>query len=92
MTEKERSSIGKTEAIANTATLRGSRVTGTSTGTQPGRDHEHEHESRRVESGIDLLDNNAVNLSMAAIMSVGGMAVASYVWGVPLGGILEALA
>ncbi|KAL2011144.1 hypothetical protein VTN00DRAFT_3862 [Thermoascus crustaceus] len=90
--EKERSSIGKTEAVANTATLRGSRVTGTSTGTQPGRDHEHEHESRRVESGIDLLDNNAVNVLMAAIMSVGGMAVASYVWGVPLGGLLEALA
>ncbi|KAL2003229.1 hypothetical protein VTN02DRAFT_4636 [Thermoascus thermophilus] len=92
-TEKQRSSsIGRTEAVANAATLRGSRITGTSTGTQPGRDHEHEHESRRVESGLDLLDNNAVNLLMAALMSVGGMAVASYVWGVPLGGIWEALA
>lgn len=86
--EKERSSIGRAEAVANAATLRGSRVTGTSTGTRPGVVHDTEHESRRIESGIDLLDNNAVNFLMAAIMSVGGMAVASYAWGVPLRSIL----
>ncbi|KAL5355707.1 integral membrane protein DUF92-domain-containing protein [Aspergillus floccosus] len=40
------------------------------------------HESRRVETGRDLLDNNAVNVLMALIMSVGAMGVASYVWGV----------
>ncbi|KAH8429616.1 DUF92 domain-containing protein [Aspergillus melleus] len=44
-------------------------------------------ESRRVESGWDILDNNAVNLLMAAIMSVGGMGVASWVWGLSVGDI-----
>ncbi|KAF7592907.1 hypothetical protein BBP40_012227 [Aspergillus hancockii] len=40
------------------------------------------HESRRVESGHDLLDNNAVNVLMAFIMSAGAMGVASWVWDV----------
>ncbi|KAE8354166.1 integral membrane protein DUF92-domain-containing protein [Aspergillus coremiiformis] len=40
------------------------------------------HESRRVESGWDLLDNNAVNVLMAFLMSVGAMGVASWVWDV----------
>lgn len=39
--------------------------------------------SRRVESGIDILDNNAVNVLMALIMSVGGMLIMSYVWDLP---------
>ncbi len=41
-------------------------------------------ESRRVLVGWDWLDNNQINLLMAACMSVGGMAVASWVWGIPL--------
>ncbi|OGM41609.1 DUF92 domain protein [Aspergillus bombycis] len=40
------------------------------------------HESRKVESGRDLLDNNAVNVLMAFIMSVGAMGVAGWVWGI----------
>ncbi|KAL8678871.1 MAG: hypothetical protein Q9186_004806 [Xanthomendoza sp. 1 TL-2023] len=40
--------------------------------------------SRRVESGISFLDNNAVNVIMAFTMSVGGMLVAAYVWDLPL--------
>ncbi|KAE8375588.1 integral membrane protein DUF92-domain-containing protein [Aspergillus bertholletiae] len=40
------------------------------------------HESRKVESGMDLLDNNTVNVLMAFIMSVGAMGVAGWVWGV----------
>lgn len=44
--------------------------------------------SRMLESGADILDNNAVNLLMAGIMSVGGMAVAGWYWGVPLTSIL----
>ncbi|KAL4893566.1 integral membrane protein DUF92-domain-containing protein [Aspergillus ambiguus] len=40
------------------------------------------HESRRVESGQDLLDNNAVNILMALTMSVFAMGVANYVWGI----------
>ncbi|KKZ65460.1 pyruvate formate lyase activating enzyme [[Emmonsia] crescens] len=38
-----------------------------------------EHESRKIESGHDLLDNNQVNLLMAAIMSVSAMVVTWYV-------------
>lgn len=42
-----------------------------------------EQPSRIVENGWDLLDNNDVNFLMAVTMSVGGMAVASWYWGVP---------
>jgi hypothetical protein len=80
---KQNTGLRITEDAANTATLRGSKITGSSAGSQPGT-HDPEHESRKVESGWDLFDNNDVNVLMAAIMSVGGMAVASYVWGVPL--------
>lgn len=55
-------------------------MTGTSEGTQPGRPHEESHESRRIETGWDLLDNNAVNVLMAAIMSLGAMVVAGWMW------------
>lgn len=44
--------------------------------------------SREVESGTDLLDNNAVNVLMAAIMSVGGMLIMSYVWDLPVKSIV----
>lgn len=40
--------------------------------------------SRRVESGLGVLDNNSVNLLMAFLMSVGGMVVASFVWEIPV--------
>ncbi|KAI4094021.1 MAG: hypothetical protein LQ344_002466 [Seirophora lacunosa] len=45
--------------------------------------------SRRVESGIGVLDNNTVNVLMALIMSVGGMLLASFVWSLPFSSILE---
>ncbi|PGH07022.1 hypothetical protein GX51_02062 [Blastomyces parvus] len=38
-----------------------------------------EHESRQIESGYDLLDNNQINVLMAGIMSCSAMLVASYV-------------
>lgn len=79
--------LRNTEAVANTVALKGSRVTSTSTGTHPGRPHDPTHESRRVESGRDLLDNNAVNVLMASIMSLGGIALASWFWDVPVSGI-----
>ncbi|KAL3475672.1 integral membrane protein DUF92-domain-containing protein [Aspergillus californicus] len=72
------SKLQQTEAAANTAALKGTRVTGTSAGTKSA--DETNHESRRVESGHDILDNNAVNVLMALIMSVGAMGVASYAW------------
>ena len=40
--------------------------------------------SRRLETGLGVLDNNAVNLLMAFLMSVGGMVVTSFVWNIPL--------
>ncbi|KAL1981070.1 hypothetical protein VTN96DRAFT_3095 [Rasamsonia emersonii] len=91
--DRDSSSIRATESAFNTATLQGSRATGSSAGSRPGHGgpsgtEGHERESRRVESGYDLLDNNGVNVLMAAIMSVGGMAVASYVWDIPLSDVL----
>ncbi|MCJ1283329.1 hypothetical protein MMC26_002657 [Xylographa opegraphella] len=43
--------------------------------------------SRMVESGLGILDNNGVNISMAITMSIGGMIAASYIWDVPLSSI-----
>ncbi|MCJ1469613.1 hypothetical protein MMC07_008248 [Pseudocyphellaria aurata] len=47
-----------------------------------------ENASRRIESGLGVLDNNAVNLLMAVLMSLGGMVLAGYVWDVPVQSIL----
>lgn len=71
-----------TESVANAATLRGSRATGTSVGSQSGHVHEEGHESRRMESGHDWLDNNGVNVLMAVVMSLGAMGIAQWLWGV----------
>ncbi len=40
--------------------------------------------TRHVESGLGILDNNAVNLLMAVLMSLGGMVFASWLWHIPL--------
>ncbi|GIC85686.1 DUF92 domain-containing protein [Aspergillus udagawae] len=72
--------LRNTEEVANAAALKGTRATGTSRGKSPGRATEPHHESRRVESGWDVLDNNAVNVLMAFMMSVGGMLVACWAW------------
>ena len=45
--------------------------------------------SRRVESGLGLLDNNAVNVLMAFLMSIGGILISGYVWDIPLRSILN---
>ena len=47
-----------------------------------------QHESRRVEVGSDLLDNNGVNILMAATISLGSMLVACYGWNVPYSSII----
>lgn len=75
--ESTSSALGKTEAVANAATLRGSRLTNTSVGSSE-PDRVQGHESRRVESGRDWLDNNGVNVLMALLMSVGGMGIAQW--------------
>lgn len=46
------------------------------------------HESRRVEVGSDLLDNNAVNILMAATISFGSMLVACYIWDLPYSSVV----
>ncbi|KAL8934969.1 MAG: hypothetical protein Q9211_004951 [Gyalolechia sp. 1 TL-2023] len=46
--------------------------------------HDGDGGSRRIESGADLLDNNAVNILMATIMSFGGMVLAGRLWNAPL--------
>ena len=56
--------------------------------TDPQRLKEGGSSSRRVEAGRAILDNNGVNFVMAAAMSVGGMAVAGWLWDVPLQSIL----
>jgi uncharacterized membrane protein len=47
-----------------------------------------EKPSRKVESGLAILDNNEVNFVMAFIMSVGAMGIASWFWEVPFSSIL----
>ncbi|KAL1629882.1 hypothetical protein SLS56_005151 [Neofusicoccum ribis] len=47
-------------------------------------------ESRRVDTGRDILSNNGVNLLMAASASVAAMVGASLVWGIPLSSIFVA--
>ncbi|KAK5987498.1 Protein PGR [Cladobotryum mycophilum] len=47
-----------------------------------------ERPSRVVENGLDWLDNNDINFLMAVTMSIGGMAAASWYWGIPLQDIL----
>lgn len=47
-----------------------------------------DHPSRKIESGLGVLDNNAVNLVMAVLMSIGGMIAASYAWDVPIQSII----
>jgi uncharacterized membrane protein len=46
------------------------------------------HESRKVAVGYDILDNNAVNILMAALVSVGSMVAACVFWDLPLSSII----
>lgn len=48
-----------------------------------------EQPSRKVESGLSLLDNNEVNFLMALTMSLGAMGVAGRLWGIPFESILQ---
>ncbi|EFR02387.1 DUF92 domain-containing protein [Nannizzia gypsea CBS 118893] len=47
------------------------------------------HESRKITAGSDILDNNAVNFLMASIMAIGGVAMASVIWGIPIDSIFR---
>lgn len=62
----------------HTARLHGNQATTT----------DESHESRRLETGHDWLDNNGVNLLMAATMSVGAMGIAQWFWNVDVSELL----
>lgn len=47
-----------------------------------------QHESRKIEVGSDILDNNAVNILMAAMVSGGAMLVTCVVWDIPFSSII----
>jgi uncharacterized membrane protein len=49
------------------------------------------HESRRLEVGRDLLDNNGVNFAMALIMSCGAMVVTCLIWRIPVGAVVDSV-
>ncbi|EEH47302.2 uncharacterized protein PADG_03400 [Paracoccidioides brasiliensis Pb18] len=75
---REGSSIRVAEDIANIITSKPilrERRSFSSSGELP----DPEHESRKIEAGHDILDNNQVNIFMAFIMSCSAMAVAWYV-------------
>ncbi|KAI9821819.1 MAG: hypothetical protein M1827_002401 [Pycnora praestabilis] len=56
--------------------------------TFDGGSHERQP-SRKVESGVGILDNNAVNLLMALTMSAGGIVLTSWYWNVSMWTILQ---
>jgi uncharacterized membrane protein len=83
--EEGKDAIAKTSAKENsTVTSRKVQEAGAS-GAETADSHS---ESRKVAVGHDILDNNGVNLLMAASISVGSMIVASIIWGVSLGDIV----
>jgi len=57
--------------------------------TVSGAAGDESHESRRIDTGRDILDNNAVNLLMALIVSVGAMLAACGIWDLPFSSILS---
>jgi uncharacterized membrane protein len=48
-----------------------------------------QHESRKIAVGYDILDNNAVNLLMAALVSIASMVVACLIWDVPFSSVIS---
>ena len=72
--------LRNTETVVNTIALKSTTEKADSEGVL-----DPDNESRRIDTGRDLLNNNAVNVLMAFIMSFGGIAVASLIWGVPVG-------
>ncbi|KAG9241825.1 integral membrane protein DUF92-domain-containing protein [Calycina marina] len=48
-----------------------------------------EQPSRKVESGLSILDNNEVNFVMALTMSLGAMGLAAQLWDIPFESVLK---
>jgi uncharacterized membrane protein len=74
-------SISVGESIQATRTMQKAGATGNAVA-------DSQHESRRIEVGSDLLDNNAVNILMAALVSLGAMVVTCVVWDLPFSSIV----
>lgn len=81
---RQSSSLHRAEDIANTITPRRSRTEYDPLESEPAPKEDHTPESRKIDSGHDFLDNNDINILMAVLMSLGGMAAASYLWDVSL--------
>lgn len=67
--------LRNTETAANVFALKG--VTGRAKAEGV---NDPVHESRHIDTGRDILDNNGVNVLMASIMSFGAVFVASWIW------------
>lgn len=87
VTKKDGTAVAQSSGVEESiAASRGMQKAGAS-GTEVA---DGQHESRRVEVGKDVLDNNAVNLLMAGMVSLGSMVVACWVWEVPVSSIVFA--
>ena len=73
---------------AETTGLEGPQAATLRSGSSSAPVRDESHESRRVETGRDWLDNNGVNLLMAATMSVGAMGISQWVWGLDIADLL----
>lgn len=85
--EDARSGIAKSSGVDSDASAQAMR-TMNKAGADTTAVADGNHESRRVEVGSDLLDNNAVNILMAATISLGSMLVACYMWGLPYSSVI----
>jgi uncharacterized membrane protein len=81
--------IAKTSGVDTAASIKASE-TMLKAGASGNAVADTQHESRKIEVGSDLLDNNAVNILMASMVSVGAMLVACVVWDLPLSNIVGA--
>lgn len=82
---------GKSDAVVSSGTDASIKVTRImqSAGASGTAVADEQHESRKVAVGHDVLDNNAVNVLMAAMISVGSMLAASAYWHIPLDSIIQ---
>ena len=75
--------IAKTSGVDTAASIKASEVMLKAGASSPAV-ADAQHESRKIEVGSDLLDNNGVNMLMAGSVSVGAMVAACVVWDLPL--------
>lgn len=75
-------SIAKTSALDEAASVQAAE-TMRKAGASGNVTADGHQESRKVEVGSDLLDNNAVNILMAGLVSIGAMVGACVVWDLP---------